>query len=389
MKVEDHEHPMALCSREGARFERITELDAIRGLAALTIVFFHLWLDRFGILGSAVDLFFVLSGYLITTIILNNTLDDRFLVSFYIRRGLRIWPIYYLVLLALVFVYPLLPTRETLAELPFYLTFTQEIPRYQPASGPTFPSAFRHTWSLAIEEQFYLIWPPLLWWLGKRRLPRIAIALVGLAVAARTLNFSSFILITHCDGLALGGLLAGILRDLDRGSGSALRLRSGMAAMAAGSATILGALIALPMLSRAIEPAIVPAVIVIGLKPLALNALFFAIVGLIVLHAGNRSLAWLRDRRLVYLGTISYGIYLYHHFIFEIWKLYERHYGWPSNMLCDFVKLGASIALAALSWKFIEQPVLLLKHRFGYKGAASRPSRVRTTVDELKRAGAG
>jgi peptidoglycan/LPS O-acetylase OafA/YrhL len=381
----DQGHPMAPRRRRGTRIERIKELDAIRGLAALTIVFFHLWLDRFGILGSAVDLFFVLSGYLITTIILNNTLNDRFLLSFYIRRGLRIWPIYYLVLLALVFFYPLLPTRETLAELPYYLTFTQEIPRYQAAFGPTFPSAFRHTWSLAIEEQFYLIWPPLLWWLGKRRLPKIALALVGLAVVARTLNFSSFILITHCDGLALGGLLAGILRDLDRGSGSALRVRSAMAAYAAGSAAVLGALIVLPILPEKSGLAIVSAVIVTGLKPLAQNVLFFAIVGLVVLQAGSQPLAWLRDRRLVYLGTISYGIYLYHHFVFEICKLYERYYGWPRNLMCDFAKLGASIALAALSWKFIEQPVLLLKDRFGYEGAVSTPVKGPTTVDEFQR----
>ena len=78
---------------------RIKELDSIRGLAALAIVFFHLWRHALSILGTAVDLFFVLSGYLITTIILTNALNDHFLFSFYMRRGLRIWPIYYLTLL--------------------------------------------------------------------------------------------------------------------------------------------------------------------------------------------------------------------------------------------------------------------------------------------------
>jgi peptidoglycan/LPS O-acetylase OafA/YrhL len=366
---------------------RIKELDSIRGLAALTIVFFHLWFDRFGILGSAVDLFFVLSGYLITTIILNHAFSDRFLLSFYIRRGLRIWPIYYILLLALVMVYPLLPTTETLAELPYYLTFTQELPRYRPASGPTFPSAFRHTWSLAIEEQFYLIWPPLIWWLGKRRLPIVASALIGLAVAARTVGLSSFILITHCDGLALGGLLAGLLGDRDRGSSAALRLGRAFVAVATGAATLLGAAIVLPTLPRAAWTATAAAVLVPGVKPLLLNLLFFALVGAIVLRAGGRRLAWLRDRRLVYLGTISYGIYLYHHFIFEACKLYERHYAWPSSLAMDFMKLGASVAMAALSWKFIEQPVLSLRGRFGYQAAAQ--ARHRAPADELQGVHAG
>ena len=66
---------------------RIKELDSIRGLAALSIVFFHLWFQAFSILGTPVDLFFVLSGYLITTIILTNSLNDHFLLSFYARQA--------------------------------------------------------------------------------------------------------------------------------------------------------------------------------------------------------------------------------------------------------------------------------------------------------------
>lgn len=193
------------------RLDRVKELDSIRGLAAIAIVFYHLWFQSLSILGSAVDLFFVLSGYLITTIILTNALSDRFLISFYMRRGLRIWPIYYLTLLAMCLFYPFLPPCGNLDDLPFYLSFTQELPRYKPTVDPSFPLAFRHTWTLAIEEQFYLIWPPLLWWLGKKRVPIVSVLLVALAVVARSLNLSAFILVTHCDGLALGGLLAGLL----------------------------------------------------------------------------------------------------------------------------------------------------------------------------------
>jgi len=362
--------------------QRVKELDSIRGLAAMTIVFFHLGFERYSILGSAVDLFFVLSGYLITMIILNNVLSDHFLFTFYIRRGLRIWPIYYLVLLALVLVYPFLPTRETLGDLAYYLTFTQELSRIRPTSMPTFPSAFRHTWSLAIEEQFYLVWPPLLWWCGRRHLPKIAILLVALAVVARSLDLSGFILITHCDGLALGGLLAALLGNQDRPAGSDPRIRFRMGALGVGAAACLGAVILLPALPGASWPRMISAVMVNGLKPVLLNLIFLALVGMIVLDSGDPRLRWLRDRRLVYLGSISYGIYLYHHFIFEIFKVYERYYGWTSSLLLDFVKLGVSITVAALSWKYLEQPVLSLKGRFGYQAAAPPLLELRPKVED-------
>jgi len=385
--------------------QRVKELDSLRGLAALTIVLYHLWLERFGILGSSVDLFFVLSGYLITKIILSNTLTSHFLITFYIRRGLRIWPIYYLLLLVLVVVLPALPSAGTLDDLPYYLTFTQEIARYKPLSPPTFPSAFRHTWSLAIEEQFYLIWPPLFWWLGRKRLPLLSLSLVTLSAAARACGLSAFILITHCDGLALGGLLAGLLPAATKCSGGKDSAQVGQAfqpdvrlesltypvlsaaaplgadesrrglvrllwVLALGAAALLAVTIALPHGLDEVWPAAVPEPFERTFKPLFLNLVFFALVGLTVLHAGDPRLFWLRDARLVYLGSISYGLYLYHHFIFEICKYYERAFGLSPGLFWDLVKLAASVSVAMLSWQLFERPILSLKDRFGYQRAA-------------------
>jgi peptidoglycan/LPS O-acetylase OafA/YrhL len=88
---------------------RTVELDAIRGLAAAVILGFHLWwMDRF-VPATAVDCFFVLSGYLITGIILRHGGSRDFLPVFYVRRGLRIWPIYYLVVLGVALVNAYLP----------------------------------------------------------------------------------------------------------------------------------------------------------------------------------------------------------------------------------------------------------------------------------------
>lgn len=364
--------------------KRIKELDSIRGLAALVIVFFHLWFQNIGILGAAVDLFFVLSGYLITTIILANSFSERFLFSFYMRRGLRIWPIYYLTLIAMVLVFPYLPPGGSLSDLPYYLTFTQEIPRYRTFTEASFPSAFRHTWSLAIEEQFYLIWPPLVWWLGRRRLPIVSISLVALAVAARAMNLSAFILITHCDGLALGGLLAGIA-TAQKGSAHGWRtFRLGMIVLGLVSTFFCVVVIVVPRLLGARWPGLVPEMVVRVFRPLCLNLLFLALVGAIVAYAGDSRLKWLRDRRLVYLGSISYGIYLYHHFIIEIFAYYSRFYGWTDSLAADLGKVALSVGAAALSWKFIEQPILALKERFLYRDATPAVVKVGGAVEDIR-----
>src|ERR1700733_9150168 len=94
---------------------RIPELDALRGVAALVIVVFHMrFVDSAPALGTAVDLFFVLSGYLITTILLEQGRSPGFFGAFYARRALRIWPIYYLALVACVALNPLLPRPESM-----------------------------------------------------------------------------------------------------------------------------------------------------------------------------------------------------------------------------------------------------------------------------------
>src|SRR5262245_25669872 len=110
--------------------QRVRELDALRGLAALAIVVYHFALSWFPIGWAFVDLFFVLSGYLITSIILEHRQSPRFLPRFYLRRGLRIWPIYYLCLLLLLVFGPSLPRPTDWGALPAHLTYTQNVERY-------------------------------------------------------------------------------------------------------------------------------------------------------------------------------------------------------------------------------------------------------------------
>ena len=204
------------------------------------MLLFHLRPPDFAWGWAGVDLFFVLSGYLITKILLENADGRGMLVSFYARRGLRIWPIYYLSVLVLIAVNPLLDTSQPTDGWPYYLTYTQNIQYYAFREPPPDHVAFRHTWTLALEEQFYLIWPAVVLLCGRKRLIPACVAIAILAYLARAGGFfanqgySLYILPSRCDGFALGGLLAALRM---RSSGSSIRLRLGLAlAMAAGFA---------------------------------------------------------------------------------------------------------------------------------------------------------
>jgi peptidoglycan/LPS O-acetylase OafA/YrhL len=348
---------------------RVTELDSLRGLAALTIIFYHLWFMHVPQLGTAVDLFFVLSGFLITTIILDNAATEGFLVTFYVRRSLRIWPIYYLSLLALVVLNPFLPTPEPMDGLPYYLTYTQMLPLYWSGVEPPFSRAFEHTWTLAIEEQFYLLWPALVCLLGRRRLIPLALALVVSAVWARYQGMNPLLLITHCDGLALGGLLALLLNDRERVARRSKWLTLGFIALGLTALSFpawdrrliarLSGIVSIPASEHHLA--------LHSLRRLWVNLGFLSMVGVCIVNAGRPALGWLRDRRLAYLGQISYGLYLYHLIVFRISDNLARAHGFGETIGLDAIKLALMFALAALSWSFIERPILALKDRFDYR----------------------
>ena len=190
---------------------RIVELDALRGLAAVVVVLFHSSQKRIPCGWAAVDLFFVLSGFLITSIILRHGSSPGFLKSFYVRRALRVWPIYYALIAVLIVLSPLLARPTHWAGLPYTLTFTQSLPLYWSMISPTFSDYFGHSWTLAVEEQFYLLWPPLVLIAGRKRLPLLALVCLAVSSFLRLRGFNITLLGARSDGLALGGLLAAIV----------------------------------------------------------------------------------------------------------------------------------------------------------------------------------
>ena len=270
--------------------QRIKELDSIRGLASLVIVVYHLWFSTIGLLGAAVDLFFVLSGFLITSILLTHVMSHRFLVSFYARRALRIWPVYYLSLLTLVLFNPFMPEPGVLDGLPYFSTFTQNISYYWSDSGPAFNPAFRHTWSVAIEEQFYLFWPAFLWAVGRRGITLATMCMIAVAVATRIFQFNSWILITHCDGLALGALLASW--SVPTAAGKSRQEPSFLSLGLASVGFWVGGALALRFAPPTWQSGLLGPVQ--SLRFLSLNLAFFALVGLTIRYSGHLRIGILR-----------------------------------------------------------------------------------------------
>jgi peptidoglycan/LPS O-acetylase OafA/YrhL len=341
---------------------RVPELDALRGLACLVVLIYHFKPRAMPFGWAAVDMFFVLSGYLITGIILKYRGSKSFLLNFYARRGLRIWPIYYFTVIAIAALGPFLPKPTNLAGLPYYLTYTQNIQLYWSGHVPEFSPYLSHLWTLAIEEQFYIIWPALVCLIGVRRVVPLALLMAATSVLARAQGFDSWLLVARCDGFALGGILAALLAKPGSTQVRMFKLSRGFRVLAIVSLVYLAAVIArgdLPSFGRPPRGAALPV--------LGLNALFLSIVGLVVLNAGNPSLKWLRNRRLCRVGTISYGLYMYHFVVLmlvgDIAHALGRR-GKPFWM--DVLMMVLTFVLARLSWRFIEEPLLNLKSRFAY-----------------------
>ena len=208
-------------TRQGA-LPHIHGLDGIRGLAVLLVIMIHSHLCSFGWVG--VQMFFVLSGFLITRILVSEAGQDlkSYLLRFYWRRGLRIWPVYFgfLVVCAVAYFWVRVPETMPTAWL-WLVTFTYNFGRFLPDFVDS--NYFGHFWTLCIEEQFYLVWPFVVFWLSPRGLYRVVITLViagpvvrlvsglclktNLDTAAQIANAVHSLPTSHLDAFAIGALL--------------------------------------------------------------------------------------------------------------------------------------------------------------------------------------
>ena len=381
-----------------ASSRRIPELDGLRGLAILLVIVCHYIADAthppLGFVAdhlitildlgwSGVDLFFVLSGFLIGGILLSSRNSPDYFRTFYLRRVHRILPVYYSwILLYLVFVgicvySPLKPVFMTppgialasqdLAAVPKYFLFLQNI-LYWPR--PFEWQWFIVTWSLAVEEQFYLIAPPLVRWMSQRVLMVFLCVTVVAVPVLRYVSFVYFPKLDHfaqfampcrADALSLGILAAiawrsNVVRSfLERNPGVLQR------------STAYLAVCVIALLWWLVRP---PNVVTVT-AGYSVLAFFYVSLMLLVLSQTNSFVAGcMRISLLRRLGEISYCVYIIHLTINELSHRFlmrqEPDLSRWQGILITCSAFVLSLTIASLSWKFFEKPLIRRGHRFTY-----------------------
>jgi peptidoglycan/LPS O-acetylase OafA/YrhL len=356
---------------------RIPELDGIRAIAIWMVLLMHVFngfpvpkgtpsflphpvklLIDHGWFG--VDLFFLLSGFLITGILLDTKDQPSFFKNFYIRRFLRIMPLYFAVVLIWSFCYRghgLYFVLSSFFGANLYPLFHTHAPR-----GPDV------LWSLAVEEHFYLFWPAIVYLLDRRKLLVLCAALfVGCPIlravyAAKGMDPAVIYLLTwfRLDGLAGGAALAIWARsEYSEWRPSWVLVAGILAALAA--ITVAGATVGLSGTKTVAS---------VALRYTQAYLFFGAFFVLTLMYVDSKWTSWLRSRLMQLTGAFSYCLYLVH---FSLGDLYHfllnrqhfLHFGPVATIFARGAFLvAASYGIAALSQKYWEGPFLALKDRF-------------------------
>jgi peptidoglycan/LPS O-acetylase OafA/YrhL len=359
---------------------RVKALDGVRGLAILLVMIHHytflpkaLPLLDLGVysvskLGwSGVDLFFVLSGYLITSILLEYKDDAKYYSAFYGRRILRILPLYYVVVALTFYVLPRFVRLGEIIGSPLWYWF--HLSNIHIGLNQFSHKSLDVAWSLAIEEQFYLIWPLVVRLTPTRRLAEVCLTVMwlsafcrlvlGLGGAPWVMNYT----LTPCrlDGLALGSFLACVPAATLQASGK-IALRVGVVAAAVVGAVLIVA--GNPHMDGKVTPSIGYAALAVLWGSVLVMALSIPVVTRIF-----------SSKALVFFGKYSYGLYLLH--LPVGYYLRDNVYGpkqWPrvfgsllvGQLLFHLLAGSVSVLVAMISWRVLEEPILRLKKYFRY-----------------------
>lgn len=366
----------------------IPALDGVRGLAVLAVLAHQLCVDSFtsshwitllmtvpeaGWVG--VQLFFVLSGFLITGILLETRGASNRWSSFFVRRALRIFPPYYFLLVLLFCVLPaflLLPPdfRASLARQSWYWFYLSN----WAVVGGAGVSALAHCWSLAVEEQFYLLWPPIVFAIRLRTLVWLCVLMAGAALfirvwivaTGRNTEYAYELTVSRMDGLAIGALTAILARHRKALTWVLPRLQR-------WRWLVLVGLTAVTLASRGFARSN-PITLTLGHTVLAIASAYLILLAVRDHSQGSGRTGQLLARAPLRLfGKHSYAIYLFHH---PLHMVAERYYlaravaplgQWQylGVQLAYFV-LGSGILLgmAMLFHVTFERPILNLKRHF-------------------------
>jgi Predicted acyltransferases len=359
---------------------RLPALDGLRGLAALAVVLLHLTMQAIPYSGPAialkyafalgwtgVDLFFVLSGFLITGLLLEAKGSTNYFRVFYARRMLRIFPLYYL---ALIFLFgaPLLVKFPHDFHVPFrdqlwYFFYVQNFHWQKEFAGWT-----GHLWSLAIEEQFYLVWPCVILLTSRKQAIGICACLISVSVIYRAyaLHFDPrldtyYVTQARFDGLSVGSAIALLLTEPEW----LARLRRVAPPIAIVSAVTFGlSLLEVPVTGRPLWP----------LEYFSVAVFYGCLLVVALCATTSRTGRLLRSRFLRFYGRYSYALYVIHLPAMSI----LGHLGiYPDRLSAGGSDLVGEILyilivtpivtlLAWLSWHLLEKHFLKLKRNFVY-----------------------
>jgi peptidoglycan/LPS O-acetylase OafA/YrhL len=343
------------------------QFDVLRAFAVILVIISH-WFgpDHFlnhfktnGIIG--VTLFFVLSGYLITNILLRykDEIGKKLtrlhaLKIFYVRRALRIFPIYYMIL-GLMYLLNLPSVRDSVFWHIFYCSnfYYFKINSWE---GPA-----SHFWSLSVEEQFYIVWPVLIIYTAKKNLYKFLFAGVIIGISYRIFisypenEMSRILLPGSVDSFCIGGLFA--LMKIRQFKYYTFCLKN-------QTIVILHFIVFFTFLQSNIFK------VICGDNYIAFYIFFISLIfGLFIDFLSRKKVKqnhfW-KSSALIFTGKISYGLYLFHNFI-----PYMKVFDFPnqisinyySNQLIRFILL---FAIASISWFLIERPILKYKDKFNY-----------------------
>lgn len=372
---------------------RIKELDGLRGIAVVLVMALHLFkraayftehpvLETFTTFTTVgwvgVDIFFTLSGFLITSILLKSKTDEHYFRNFYVRRVLRIFPLYY-------------------ASLAFVLLFAPKVePEFKEQLGMALPIMLLYqqnwallfkdfhitqylgtTWSLAIEEQFYLIWPFIVYKLDREKLVKFSMGYIVVSIIARILGtllwtnvgeattFFYYTSFARFEEMLFGGSLA-VFLTYD-GSQDKIR-RYSIPLFVASLALFIGlSLLSLPGLPHP-DYASVP--LTLGGYPAA--ALFtVGLIGVFISYPPQNILRRIFGNPiLTFLGQYSYSMYLFHMpaalILLDVFWHSELR-GWKPFILYPVTTYIVTVIIALITWNVLEKHILGLKKSFEYK----------------------
>ena len=344
------------------------DIDGLRAVAVLPVLFFHAGWTVFSGGYVGVDVFFVISGYLITRILADEIADNRFsILGFYERRIRRIFPCLFAVVIASCMAAAILMVpldfRDFSKSVIAAVLFASNALFYGQSGyfdNESTIKPFLHTWSLSVEEQFYIFFPILLWLIHRYGRDRMFLVLAPLAILSFAISawgvrhfpaFTFFMSPTRLWELFAGALLAlGFAPVVGRRA-----LREGLAW--AGLGLIFYAVFSFG--SSTPFPGVNALLPVVG-------------AGLLIQYGNGTSIGWLLSwKPLVFIGLISYSLYLWHWpiIIFSEYYLIQKLSGWGS-----VAAVAASLAVAALSWRYIERPFRgkgRVPRRMVFQGAAA------------------